>query len=108
MDQEKAFQTIVNMRDQKIPFRDIAKHLEASGYRSALTKKPIGEQAIRNIVGKIKGDDKKAEKAEKRADAIYLTKKKASTTEGIRTILSTREFTDTLKVKFIELLLKEA
>lgn len=108
MNQDQAFQQIVNMRNQKISFRDIAKHLEATGYRSALTKRPLGEQAIRNILGKVQGEQKETEKADKKSEAIYLSKKKAAIQDGIKTILQAEAFTDSLKVKYIELLLKEA
>lgn len=108
LNQQEVFDQILNMRNQKISFRDIAKHLEGIGYRSHLTKKPIGEQAIRNIVGKLQGKQKRAEKADKRSEAIYLSKKKQSVAEGVAEILAMRAFTDDLKVKFIDLLLKEA
>lgn len=108
LSQEQVFEQIKNMRDQKISFRDIAKHLQGIGYTSHLTKRPLGEQAIRNIVGKLQGDKKKAEKADRKSEAIYLSKKKSSIQGGIRAIVEAKEFTDDLKVKFIDLLLKEA
>ena len=107
MNQTQAFDTIAKMRNTGVSYRDIAKHLEGSGYRSALTKKPIGEQAIRNIAGKLEGRVKAEKKEEAHEEKMYVVQAQSDTLECINEILELKKFSQEMKLQFIQTLIQK-